>query len=117
MFKTAGVRMGIITNGTSEGQREKLRRFTLTDFFEIILIEQELGFGKPDLRVYLHALELLHLQPQDVWMVGDNLVWDIQAPQALGIYSIWFDYKKIGLPKDSAIIPDRVITDLSELIM
>lgn len=117
LFNNAGVRMGLITNGTSEGQREKLRRFLLTDYFEIILIDQELGFGKPDVRVYHHALELLHVRPQDVWMVGDNLVWDIQAPQSCGIYSIWYDYKKTGLPKDTIIIPDKIIADISELII
>ena len=117
VLKTIGVRMGLITNGTSEGQREKLRRFSLTDYFEIVLIDQELGFGKPDVKVYRHALALLHLRPQDAWMVGDNLIWDVQAPQSRGIYSIWYDYKKSRLPKDTVIMPDRVIMDISELII
>jgi putative hydrolase of the HAD superfamily len=115
-LKTKGVRMGLITNGTSNGQREKLRRFSLADYFEIILIDQELGFGKPDVRVYRHALEFLRIRPQDAWMVGDNLIWDVQAPQSCGIYSIWYDYRKNGLPEDTTIIPDRIIVDISELI-
>lgn len=115
-LKSLGVRMALITNGSSEKQRGKLDRFCLSDFFELCLIEEEVGFGKPDTRVYEIALQELNLKAEDTWMVGDNLVWDIEAPKKLGIFSIWNDYGKKGLPKDSAIIPDRVICDISELI-
>lgn len=115
-LKSKNIKLGLITNGTSNDQRAKLNRFNLTDFFDIILIEHEIGFGKPDLRVFMKALEYLNLEVKDVWMVGDNLVWDIHAPQQLGIYSIWNDYQNKGLPKDSQIIPDRIINNISELL-
>lgn len=114
-LKSEGVRMGIITNGSSVGQRAKLSRFGLEQFFEIILIDQEVGYSKPDIRIYEHALNLLSLNADDVWMVGDNLIWDIQAPQSIGIYSVWNDYMKSGLPEDTKIIPDRTIFEISEL--
>lgn len=116
-LKSEGVRMGIITNGSSVGQRVKLSRFGLESFFEIILIDQETGYSKPDIKIYEHALKLLSLKSDDVWMVGDNLIWDIQAPQSIGIYSVWNDYMKSGLPKDAKIIPDRIIFEISELII
>lgn len=115
-LRASGVRLALITNGTSQGQRAKLARFHLTDYFEHILIDQELGFGKPDVRVFQHALSLLQLNSRDVWMVGDNLVWDIQGPQAIGIYAIWHDYRKTGLMPHASIIPDRIITDIGELV-
>ena len=73
-LKGAGVRLALITNGSSAGQRAKLERFGLTDYFEHILIDQELGFGKPGKRVFEHALSLMGLSARDAWMVGDNLV-------------------------------------------
>lgn len=48
-------------------------------------------------------------------MVGDNLVWDIEAPQKLGIYSVWNDFKKEGIPVPSCIIPDKSINAISDL--
>ncbi|MDL2248405.1 HAD family hydrolase [Tyzzerella sp. OttesenSCG-928-J15] len=114
-LKEAGVRLGLLTNGTSEEQRDKIRRFALEDYFEIILIEGEFGCGKPDSRVYRKALELLELESSDVWMVGDNLVWDIGGAQSLGIHAIWHDYKGKGLPEGSQIIPDRIINNISQL--
>jgi putative hydrolase of the HAD superfamily len=115
-LRNAGVRLGLITNGTGEEQRGKINRFGLAEYFELIFIEGEVGFGKPDIRIYEKALSTLNLPPHEVWMVGDNLVWDIEAPQSLGIHSVWNDYKHEGLPIDSKIIPDRIINDVSELI-
>lgn len=115
-LKNAGVRLALITNGSSQGQQAKLTRFGLTDYFEHILIDQELGFGKPDVRVYEHALSLLKLTSRDVWMVGDNLVWDIYPPKSLGIHAVWHDWRGAGLPEDAEIRPDRIITDIGELL-
>ena len=49
-------------------------------------------------------------------MVGDNLEWEIVAPQRLGIYAIWHDGYGVGLPPDSPIRPDRIVRCLSELL-
>jgi len=62
------------------------------------------------------ALQKLNLTAEEVWMVGDNLVWDVEAPKKIGIYAVWNDYRKKGLPKGSTILPDRIINDISELI-
>lgn len=115
-LKAAGVRLALITNGSSRGQRAKLTRFGLTDYFEHILIDQELGFGKPDIRVFEHALSLLKLTNRDAWMVGDNLVWDIEPPKTLGIHAVWHDWRRAGLPEDAKIRPDRIITDIGDLL-
>jgi putative hydrolase of the HAD superfamily len=49
-------------------------------------------------------------------MVGDNLEWEVVAPQRLGIYAIWYDGYGIGLPPGSPIRPDRIIRSLPELL-
>ena len=108
--------MALVTNGESKTRRYKIKRFNLEKYFESILIEGELGFGKPDPRVYKLALSNLHLSAENVWMVGDNLEWDVKGPKQLGIYSIWFDYKRSGLPLNSSIRPDRIITEITELL-
>lgn len=109
IIKNHNIRMGLITNGASQKQRGKLDRFGISHFFELILVDTEVGFSKPDVRIFEVALEKLMLKPNDVWMVGDNLEWDIEAPQKLGIYSIWNDFKQEGLPSYSSVIPDKVI--------
>jgi FMN phosphatase YigB (HAD superfamily) len=48
--------------------------------------------------------------------VGDNLEWEVEAPQRLGIYAIWIDVHGDGLPEGSTIKPDRIIRSLTELV-
>ncbi len=111
-----GLSLGLVTNGQVEKQREKIDRFRLERFFSSILIEGELGYGKPNEKVYLRALDEIGLDASSVWFVGDNLEWDVEGPQKLGIFSVWNDYRNQGLPQSSRIVPDRIITNISELI-
>lgn len=115
IFNSLNIRMAVITNGTSQNQRGKLERFNLNEFFEFVLVDTEVGYSKPDIRIYELALKKLSLQSDEVWMIGDNLVWDIEAPQKLGIYSVWNDFKQEGLLVNSSIIPDKTIYSISTL--
>ncbi len=110
------VLLALMTNGEAEYQRSKIERFNLSKFFEVILIEGEMGFGKPDKRVYHKALDSLRLSPSEVWAVGDNLEWEVWGPQQLGIHSIWNDYIKKGLSPSSEIVPHRIIHSIAELM-
>lgn len=110
-----GHKLALITNGKETLQREKIDRFELEPLFECIVIEGAFGVGKPDKRVFTHALDELKVSPAEAWMIGDNLVNDIAGAQAVGLYAIWVDWVHAGLPADSAAAPDRVIHSIEEL--
>ena len=116
-LRLRGVATALLTNGHSSKQRAKIVRFGLAAFFQTIVIESEFGAGKPDERVYRHALAQLRVEPKDTWMVGDNLEWDVAGPMRLGIFGIWLDHHACGLPAGCAIRPDRIIHALPELIV
>lgn len=116
-LKQKEIRLGMITNGTCESQRRKIKRFDLAKYFDQILIEGEVGCGKPDFRIYKSALSYFNVFPEETWMVGDNLVWDIGLPQSLGMYGIWHDYRKLGLPNSNKIMPNKIIKDISQLLI
>ncbi len=116
-LKQLGVRLALITNGAAEPQRAKVTRFALAQWFDHVQIEGEHGFGKPEERAYTHAMEALGVGPGETWMVGDNLEWEIVAPQRLGIYAIWHDGYGAGLPPGCQIRPDRIIRSLTELLL
>ena len=90
-LKAHGVKLALVTNGAAGTQRAKVERFALTHRFDHIQIEGEHGFGKPEERAYLHAMEALGVTAPETWMIGDNLEWEVVAPQRLGIYAIWID--------------------------
>lgn len=115
-LKARGIKLALVTNGAADTQRAKVERFELAHRFDHIQIEGEHGFGKPEERAYLHAMQTLDVTAADTWMIGDNLEWEVEAPQRLGIYSIWIDVHGDGLPAESPITPDRIIRSLSELL-
>ena len=115
-FKALGVKLALVTNGAADAQRAKVERFALGHRFDHIQIEGEHGFGKPEARAYLHAMDALGVTAADTWMVGDNLEWEVVTPQRLGIYAIWMDVHGKRLPAGSTIKPDRIIRSLTELL-
>jgi putative hydrolase of the HAD superfamily len=114
-FHRLGVHLGLVTNGNASEQRPKIERFHLAPFFEHIFIEGEMGMGKPDPRVFKHVLDTFQIDAHDAWMVGDNLVWDVEAPQKLGIFSVWIDLAGNGTPHSRAVKPDLIISSLADL--
>jgi len=115
-LKALGIKLALVTNGAADTQRAKVERFELAHRFDHIQIEGEHGFGKPEERAYLHAMDTLGVTAADTWMIGDNLEWEVEAPQRLGIYAIWMDVHGDGLPVGSTARPDRIIRSLSELL-
>jgi len=115
-LKALGVKLALVTNGAAGAQRAKVERFKLAHRFDHVQIEGEHGFGKPDESAYLRAMEALGVTAPETWMIGDNLEWEVEAPQRLGIYAIWMDVHGDGLPEGSTVRPDRIIRSLTELV-
>lgn len=114
-LRQRGIRLAMVTNGGAEIQRAKIEKFNLAPFFDYILIEGEFGCGKPDERVFRHAMDKLNVLPSDTWMVGNDLEFDIAPCDSLGIYSLWVDAKGNGLPADAKVRPDGIIRSISEI--
>lgn len=114
-LREQGCRLALLTNGGSRLQRNKIDRFDLAPLFDTILIEGEVGFGKPDPRIYAQALATLDVPAADAWMVGDNLEWDVAGPQREGITGIWVDAQGRGVPAGRAVQPHRIIGRLADL--
>jgi putative hydrolase of the HAD superfamily len=110
-----GICMGLVTNGSGEFQRSKIRRFELARFFKSIIIEGEFGAGKPDHRVFRSALEQIGALPAQTGMVGDDLIRDIQPAQELGLGTVWVDFEGVGLPAVSPVKPMRIVRSIAEL--
>lgn len=108
--------LGLLTNGAAEVQQAKIDRWDLEQYFDIILIEGALGYGKPDARVFERALFHFEIAPHHATMIGDNLEADIYGASQLGINTVWNDWRKAGLPQNTPAQPDRTIHHISELL-
>jgi putative hydrolase of the HAD superfamily len=110
------VPLALVTNGDARHQRDKIARHDLARWFDAILIEGEMGYGKPDEKVYREALRRLGVAAVDAWMVGDHLEFDVGAPQRFGLRGVWVDRAGAGLPANADVTPHRIVRDLSGML-
>lgn len=111
-----GVPLALVTNGDARQQRYKIERYDLARFFHAVVIEGELGTGKPDAAAYGAALAALDVAAgPDVWMVGDHLEFDVAGPQRQGLRGVWLDRPGLGLPAGCDVRPDRTVRGLHEV--
>lgn len=67
----------IITNGFKEVQHIKLDYSNLRPFFKHIIISEDHGFNKPDIKIFNLAQSLTNAQNHECVMIGDNFDADI----------------------------------------
>jgi len=92
--------LGLITNGASCLQREKLATAGLEEYFDTVIVSAEFGVGKPDPSIFEHALDQLDVGAEQTTMVGDSLARDIDGAITTGIRGIWIN-------RDGRDRPDR----------
>ncbi|RDB36356.1 YjjG family noncanonical pyrimidine nucleotidase [Spirobacillus cienkowskii] len=113
-LKSAGINIGIITNGFSEVQKKRIRESEISEFIDSIIVSEEVGVRKPQPQIFEIALnQFQHIPKNKVLMVGDNLNADILGANRAGIDSCWF-HKHGGAPKMD-IQPKYTINELIQL--
>lgn len=80
----------LITNGFKEVQDIKLKSCGLKNYFEHIIISEEHGFNKPDIRIFELAEKLANTKKNHCVMIGDNFSADIQGAINAGWKSVFF---------------------------
>jgi len=114
-WQDRGVRLALVTNGDARIQRQKLARHGLAEFFNALIFESESPCGKPDGGIYRLALRQLDATPDEAWMAGDNLEFDVAGPQRCGIRAAWVNRSGTGLPPGSKIVPDCIVQSVNAL--
>ncbi|MGG0207928.1 HAD-IA family hydrolase [Bacillus mycoides] len=107
-------KVGIITNGSTQRQKAKIMNTGLNEYFDTIIISEEVGFSKPDKRIFELALNKLNVQSEDVLFVGDDLEKDIAGCQNANIKGIWFNPNMIKNNTDTK--PYVEITSFDNLL-
>jgi putative hydrolase of the HAD superfamily len=98
LARTSHCKLGIVTNGDSKQQRDKLRLTGIYDHFQAIIISSEVGAAKPDPQIFVEACRALSVSPSDCLFVGDRLDLDVEGSRAAGLRSLWLN--RAGLSID-----------------
>jgi putative hydrolase of the HAD superfamily len=86
-----GVRFGIVTNGERGQQEPKIAAAGLTARLDPVVCSGDLGFAKPDPRIFRLACAEAGVEPADAVMVGDRLRTDAVGAAEAGLGGVWFD--------------------------
>jgi putative hydrolase of the HAD superfamily len=87
----APLRLGVITNGVRPFQQAKLDRCGLTPYMEHIIASGEVGFTKPDPRIFTAACARFAVEPAEAMYVGDRFATDALGAAAAGLIGVWID--------------------------
>jgi putative hydrolase of the HAD superfamily len=107
-LETTGIRKAVVSNWDSRLPL-LLSRMGLSEQFEFILTSAEVGWRKPDPRIFEEALRRLELAPERVAYVGDSYEDDVVGAGNAGLRAIHLDRKQTST--DAA----AVIHSLDEL--
>ena len=120
-LQSLDIAMGLITDGRSLQQRNKIKALHLNRYInnDNILISEEKGYGKPDERLYLYFMTTF--PNASYYYIGDNLKKDFITPNALGWHTIALldDGRNIHSQQvivEDNYLPQQRIASLEELI-
>lgn len=84
--------------------------------FQQVIESAVVGIRKPDPRIFQLGVDALHLQPNEVIVVGDSYDKDIVPAQAIGCRTVWM--KGVGWNDDEVYdttLPGFIIDSISRL--
>ncbi|MCD6503142.1 MAG: HAD family hydrolase [Euryarchaeota archaeon] len=84
-LKRKGYTLGVITDGDREYTEKLLKKKSIITFFDIIVSAEDVRRYKPSKDVFIQALKMLDLSPDQVIYVGDNPIKDKIGPESVGI--------------------------------
>lgn len=83
--------LSILSNGFAEAQYRKLQHAGIASYFSAVFISEELGWHKPDPRIFEHASRSLGTEIEECLMVGDNYETDISGAKQAGMDHVFFN--------------------------
>ncbi len=111
-------RLALLTNGLSLVQRTRLAHSTISKFFSVLVISEEIGAAKPGTPFFEHAFQLMgRPAPERALMIGDNWNSDITGAISFGAHACWFNPTGLPRPAHPPIQFEIArLTELSELL-
>jgi HAD superfamily hydrolase (TIGR01549 family) len=85
-LKSKGFMIGIITNGPTDHQYNKIKSLSLTKYIprSMITISDEVGIAKPNPEIFHHVAQKISIHPSELVYIGDSWINDVVAPAKAG---------------------------------
>ncbi len=108
--------LGVITNGFASVQRGKIDDTGIGRHLSVRLCSEDLGYGKPDPRIFHEALRRLGVDAGAAIFVGDSFELDVRGAMNAGLRAVWYRPVSLDpLPADPEIVPSAVVDSIEAL--
>ena len=91
-IRKSGCKLTLIANDNSVIARNIVKTTSLENYFNVIVISEELGVEKPDQQIFVAALAKLGVKPRNTVMVGDRIDSDIIEANRVGMKRVLFKW-------------------------
>lgn len=113
-LKDRGYHLHLASNGFREVQFKKLKASNMYQYFDTIILSEEVGANKPSPLFYEFALQKSGADRNHTLMIGDNQDTDIAGAHGVGLPQIW--YNPHGLERSIDFIPTFTVRDLRDIL-
>lgn len=83
--------LGILSNGNTAHQLWKLRSMGILERFQVVVISDEIGVGKPRQAIFLEACRRAGVPASRCVCVGDRVDHDVHPSVASGMRGVWLN--------------------------
>lgn len=104
--------MALVTNG-SKSQRQKIDAIGGSEYFDAVLISEEVGTAKPDPVIFRQAMSRLNASADRSVFVGDSFEHDMVGARTAGMMTVHIN--RTGALDVAESPCDLVVSDLREL--
>ena len=105
-------KLAIITNGLSDVQNSRISLSKLNRYFHHTFIPEEIGYPKPDRKIFEFVFAKISFSKENTIIIGDNLKSDIKGGNDFGIETCWVNFN--NEINETDIIPTFEIKSLLE---
>lgn len=114
LHRLAHVRLGIVTNGDGQQQRAKVSALALDVNFEVIVVSGDVGYPKPDPRIFHAAAQTLGLPAERCLFIGDREDVDAMGAHNAGMQGVWLNRR--GAVGQTDLDTVTTLTDLATMV-
>lgn len=105
----------VVTNGSVLRQEAKCQAAGLDIPVDRLFTSEGVGAAKPDAKIFEVALQVLGVEPEDAWFVGDHPHNDIEGAARVGMRTCWLHHGR-SWPTGGRVQPNAVAATLLEAL-
>ena len=115
-LKSRSYRLHIISNGFKEVQFKKMKSAGIENYFEKIILSDEVGVNKPHPDIFRYALNKTGSSKNTSLMIGDNYDADILGAMRSGLDQVYFNPLQKQIPDEFPTYEVQTLSEIQDIL-